>query len=193
MSRASPATTFRSASRYTLRSSTGWSRPPHCLRFDVGAVLFETLSQKSHNVELGQSLSRTQAGKANTMKKPNIVFAFADDWGRYASAYAKHQRANSLNDLLVTPHFDRVAAEGALFMNAIVPAPSCTPCRSSILAGQYFWQTGLGAILMGAQWDESIPTFPLALEAEAEYFIGCLLYTSPSPRDVEESRMPSSA
>ena len=25
------------------------------------------------------------------------------------------------------------------------------------------------------------------------YFRGCLLYTSPSPRDVEESRMPSSA
>ena len=24
-------------------------------------------------------------------------------------------------------------------------------------------------------------------------FVGCLLYTSPSPRDVEESRMPSSA
>ena len=26
-----------------------------------------------------------------------------------------------------------------------------------------------------------------------EYFNNCLLYTSPSPRDVEESRMPSSA
>ena len=26
-----------------------------------------------------------------------------------------------------------------------------------------------------------------------EYSVGCLLYTSPSPRDVEESRMPSSA
>ena len=26
-----------------------------------------------------------------------------------------------------------------------------------------------------------------------EALIGCLLYTSPSPRDVEESRMPSSA
>ena len=25
------------------------------------------------------------------------------------------------------------------------------------------------------------------------YYGGCLLYTSPSPRDVEESRMPSSA
>ena len=28
---------------------------------------------------------------------------------------------------------------------------------------------------------------------EVEEFLGCLLYTSPSPRDVEESRMPSSA
>ena len=30
-------------------------------------------------------------------------------------------------------------------------------------------------------------------EAEWVRFSGCLLYTSPSPRDVEESRMPSSA
>ena len=104
--------------------------------------------------------------------QPNIVFAFADDWGRYASAYAAHQPDGGLNELIQTEHFDRVAAEGALFLNALVPAPSCTPCRSSILSGQYFWQTGLGAILMGAQWDESIPTFPLTLEAEAGYFIG---------------------
>ena len=103
---------------------------------------------------------------------PNIVFAFADDWGRYASAYAPHQPPGGLNELIHTAHFDRVAKEGALFLNALVPAPSCTPCRSSILAGQYFWQTGLGAILMGAQWDESIPTFPLTLESEAGYFIG---------------------
>ena len=31
------------------------------------------------------------------------------------------------------------------------------------------------------------------LDKVAEEFISCLLYTSPSPRDVEESRMPSSA
>ena len=30
-------------------------------------------------------------------------------------------------------------------------------------------------------------------EADAAAFKDCLLYTSPSPRDVEESRMPSSA
>lgn len=104
--------------------------------------------------------------------KPNILFAFADDWGRYARAYAEHEGANSLNELIETPNFDRIAGEGALFTNALVPAPSCTPCRSSILAGQYFWQTGLGAILQGAVWDETIPTFPLELEAKGGYFVG---------------------
>ena len=104
--------------------------------------------------------------------KPNIVFAFADDWGRYASAYAPHEGDSSINHLLHTPNFDRIAGDGALFLNALVPAPSCTPCRSSILAGQYFWQTGLGAILQGARWDESIPTYPLELESRGGYFIG---------------------
>ncbi len=104
--------------------------------------------------------------------KPNIVFAFADDWGRYASAYAEHEGTGSLNELISTPNFDRVAKEGALFTNALVPAPTCTPCRSSILSGQYFWQTGLGAILVGAVWDESIPTYPLELESKGGYFIG---------------------
>ena len=100
--------------------------------------------------------------------RPNIVFAFADDWGRYASAY-KDQ--NSINELIKTPNFDWVAEEGALFQNAHVPAPSCTPCRSSVLSGRYFWQTGLGAILEGSRWDESIPTYPLMLEKNG-YHIG---------------------
>lgn len=103
--------------------------------------------------------------------RPNIVFAFADDWGRYASAYADVQKANSANHLLHTPNFDRVAKEGVLFTNAFVTAPSCTPCRSSVLSGRYFWECGLGAILQGAVWDESIATYPLLLEA-AGYHIG---------------------
>jgi uncharacterized sulfatase len=104
--------------------------------------------------------------------QPNIVFAFADDWGRYASAYKDIEGPNSLSQLINTPNFDRIAKEGALFTNAFVPAPSCTPCRSSVLSGQYFWQTGLGAILQGAVWDENIPTYPLELE-KAGYHIGC--------------------
>ena len=105
------------------------------------------------------------------MKRPNILFAFADDWGRYASAYAAHQGERSLCALIDTPHFDRVAGEGVLFTNALVPAPSCTPCRSSILSGRYFWQTGLGAILLGAVWDRAIPSYPFLLR-DAGYHIG---------------------
>ena len=104
-------------------------------------------------------------------RRPNILFAFADDWGRYASIYRSFQAENSLNNLIDTPNFDRIATEGALFLNAYVPAPSCTPCRSSILSGSYFWVTGLGAILRGAVWDEEIPTYPLILE-ENGYHIG---------------------
>jgi len=102
--------------------------------------------------------------------RPNILFAFADDWGRYASAYAKLE-PGGLSDLVSTPNFDRIANEGVLFRNAFVNAPSCTPCRSSILSGQYFWRTGRGAILQGAVWDASIPTFPVRLR-DAGYHIG---------------------
>ncbi len=103
--------------------------------------------------------------------RPNILFAFADDWGRYASAYRQVEGDDTPNFLIETPNFDRIAREGVLFTNAFVPAPSCTPCRSSVLTGRYFWQTGRGAILQGAVWDESIPSWPLMLE-ESGYHIG---------------------
>lgn len=98
--------------------------------------------------------------------RPNILFAFADDWGRYASVYADHEGEGSLNQLIETPNFDRIAKEGVLFTNALVPAPTCTPCRSSVLSGRYFWNTRLGAILSGAVWDENIPTYPRMLQAD---------------------------
>ncbi|QDT35461.1 Choline-sulfatase [Thalassoglobus polymorphus] len=110
------------------------------------------------------------AGPLEAASRPNIVFAFADDWGRYASAYAKLEPGGP-SDLVATPNFDRIAKEGVLFKNAFVNAPSCTPCRSSLLSGQYFWRTGRGAILQGAIWDETIPTYPLLLEKEG-YHIG---------------------
>ena len=105
------------------------------------------------------------------MTHPNILFAFADDWGRYASAYAPQEGPASINHLVSTPNFDRIANQGVLFSNAYVPAPSCTPCRSSVLSGRYFWETGRGAILQCAVWDESIPTYPLEMEKDG-YFIG---------------------
>ena len=103
--------------------------------------------------------------------RPNILFAFADDWGRHASAYAKCDGPGTVNDLIKTPNFDRIATEGVLFRHAFVSAPSCTPCRSAVLSGQHFWRTGRAAILNGAIWDFSSPAFPLMLR-DAGYHIG---------------------
>ncbi len=107
----------------------------------------------------------------STAPRWNILFVFADDWGRYASTYAAIDGKTSLNDVVKTPHIDRIAREGVAFRHAFVNAPSCTPCRSSLLSGRYFFNTGRGAILNGAVWDQTIPSYPLMLR-DAGYQIG---------------------
>lgn len=136
-------------------------------------------------VLLGFLSVRCQAAEAVPARegRPNIVFAFADDWGRYASAYAKLEPGGP-SDIVSTPNFDKLAAKGVLFTQAYVNAPSCTPCRSSLLSGQYFWRTGRGAILQGAIWDTSIPSYPLLLE-KSGYAIGHTykVWSPGTPRD----------
>jgi N-sulfoglucosamine sulfohydrolase len=104
-------------------------------------------------------------------ERPNILFAFADDWGRYAGAYAKADGPGTISDVVRTPNFDRLANEGVLFRHAFVSAPSCTPCRSALLSGQHFWRTGRASILRGAYWDGSQPAYPLLLQ-QSGYHIG---------------------
>lgn len=112
----------------------------------------------------------SQAHSSSAADRPHIVMCFADDWGLYASAYGKLNPGGP-NDVISTPHFDRIAGEGVLFTNAFVSAPSCTPCRSSLLSGQHFWRCGRASILQGAIWDGTIPSYPLLLE-QAGYRIG---------------------
>lgn len=121
---------------------------------------------------------------ADSDNRPNIVFAFADDWGRHASAYAVTDGEGTVNDAVRTPNFDQIASQGVLFNNAFVNAPSCTPCRSSLLSGQYFWRTGRAAILQGAIWDSDIPSWPLLLR-DSGYHIGYSykVWSPGSPRD----------
>ena len=103
-------------------------------------------------------------------KRPNIVFVFADDWGRYAHCLTAFKEGPSINDVLRTPTIDAIAAQGVVFRNAFVTAPSCTPCRSSVLSGRYFFQTQKGTHLYG-EWDPAIPSYPLLLR-DSGYHIG---------------------
>src|SRR5262245_54567882 len=79
--------------------------------------------------------------------KWNILFCFSDDWGRYASCYAAIDGKPSINDAIKTPNVDRLAREGVLFRNAFVNAPSCKPCRSSLISGRYFFNSRRGGLL----------------------------------------------
>jgi len=112
-------------------------------------------------------------------KRPNVLFLFADDWGRHASAYAKIDGPGSVNDVIKTPNFDAVASEGVLFRSAFVSAPSCTPCRSALFSGQHFWRCGRGSILLGAIWDGSNVSFAEELN-KSGYEIG-VTYKAWSP------------
>lgn len=97
-------------------------------------------------------------------ERPNVVFLFADDLGRYASVYRQIDGPGTLNDIVNTPNIDRIAAQGISFRNAFVNAPSCTPCRTSLNAGQPFWRGRSASVLQGARWNFELPAFPLMLE-----------------------------
>jgi arylsulfatase A-like enzyme len=64
-------------------------------------------------------------------------------------------------DFMQTPALDRLAGDGLVFENCIVPAPLCVPCRAAILSGQYPSTTG---VLGNGHWlPDAVPTWPSRL------------------------------
>ncbi len=97
-------------------------------------------------------------------KRPNIVFAIADDWGwPHASAYG--------DKVVQTPAFDRIAREGVLFEHAYVSSPSCTPSRGAIITGQQFFRLKQGGNLWCVWPEGEFAEYP-ALMTEAGYHVG---------------------
>ena len=137
--------------------------------FLLNNVCFVTKGQHHKNSIEGGSTGDENSDREQVeqlRRLPNIFFFFADDWGKYAGTYSYL----SPNKVINTPALDEFARKGIQFSNAHVNAPTCTACRSSLLSGQYFYRTGLGANLWGV-WDSSIPSYPLILE-KAGYDIG---------------------
>ena len=71
-------------------------------------------------------------------QRPNILFCFADDWGRYASIYQNPSQPGMCDSVINTPTLDEIGRSGVVFQNAFVSAPSCTPCRASVSTGMPF-------------------------------------------------------
>ncbi len=77
-------------------------------------------------------------------KRFNLVAILTDDQGRWSlSCYGGKN--------LQTPHMDQLAAEGALFENAFVSCPVCSPSRMTYLTGKFGSQTGVTDYLNAAQ------------------------------------------
>ncbi len=108
------------------------------------------------------SLCGTTLAIGAEIKRPNILFAIADDWGRHASAYG--------TPWVKTPGFDRVAKEGLLFNQAFTPNAKCAPSRAIILTGRHSWQLEEAANHMPF-FPTKFKTWPEAL-IENGWFVG---------------------
>ena len=101
-------------------------------------------------------LCATGMARAQSSKRPNILFIFSDDHAYQAiSAYG-----SVLNR---TPNIDRIAREGMRFDNALVTNSICAPSRAVILTGKYSHLNGV--VDNRLAFDGNQQTFPKLLSA----------------------------
>lgn len=89
--------------------------------------------------------------------RPNVVVIVVDDWRWDEFGAAGHP-------FLETPNIDRVAREGALFVNAFHAVSLCSPNRATLLTGQYPSQHGIIDNVARNRASHALPTFPRALQ-----------------------------
>ncbi len=68
--------------------------------------------------------------------RPNIVYIVADELGYFEPGYAG-------NPHLVTPHLDRLAAEGVRFTQGLAGSAVCAPTRCCLLTGKHSGHTSV--------------------------------------------------
>jgi len=97
--------------------------------------------------------------------RPNILWITSEDngpfFGCYGDAYA------------TTPHFDRLASEGVLYLNAFANAPVCAPARSSIISGMYACSLGTHPMRSTYAIPSDIKFFPQYLREAGYYCTNC--------------------
>jgi len=99
--------------------------------------------------------------------RPNIIFILVDDLRWDELSIAGHP-------FLKTPRIDRIGKEGALFRNAFMTTPLCSPSRASFLTGNYAHTHGITDNVDRSVASHKLITFPLLLHQAgyATAFIG---------------------
>ncbi len=112
---------------------------------------------------VGMSLRSLRAAER---RRPNILFIFSDDHslqtiGAYGSHLSDFCRKNA-----VTPNIDRLADEGALFVNSFCGNSLCSPSRAAVLTGLHSHANGV--MTLNRPITPGLWTYPRALR-EAGY------------------------
>lgn len=112
------------------------------------------------SVGLGQSDRRAE-------QRPNIIFILVDDLRWDELGITGHP-------FIKTPNIDRIGSEGAVFRNAFVTTPLCSPSRASFLTGLYPHSHGITDNIDRSVASHKLITFPLLLRESgyATAFIG---------------------
>ena len=110
---------------------------------------------------LGITAAQCAVAPPGPVTGPNLIAIVTDDQGRWAmGAYG--------NSEIHTPNMDRIAREGALFRNAFVATPVCSPSRATYLTGLYPTETGITDWIAPSQAKDGLgldaPTWPQVLQ-----------------------------
>lgn len=85
---------------------------------------------------LALGISPAQRAAAQPAARPNFLFIICDQMNLDAMSCLG-------NPYVRTPHLDRLAARGTLFMESHSTNPVCSPARSSLMTGRYTQETGV--------------------------------------------------
>jgi N-acetylglucosamine-6-sulfatase len=88
--------------------------------------------------------------------RPNIVLILVDDLRWDELSVAGHP-------FIKTPNIDRIGKEGAMFRNAFMTTPLCSPSRASFLTGQYAHTHGITDNVDRSAASHRLVTFPSLL------------------------------